>query len=345
MVAPAALAAPQLSPVATLSPPDAGDFTSTPVAASDDGSAVVLGAPFKRRAYVFTTAPYASPPVTLNAPKGSGAFGTFVVMSGDGSTVAVGSASTKVGVYRRSDAAAAFKRVAVLSVSRGTNGAGGLGISQNGRKIFALGNSFDVFAARGAGYVRKARLPAGRSTMLAVSADGATAALSDGFDVKILRRPAGKGWRKARRQATLSREQHTSLALDLRATTLIVGKGNTGSGQKGSVDVFTRTGTRWRTGQDKTATLTPEKLIVTSGGVADGVGASVAITPDGSEVIAGSAISPRALVFKRPAAGWQDAHEDFEAIIPGEDGPSEVDGSLATGVFATDRFGRGYVFR
>jgi hypothetical protein len=87
------------------------------------------------------------------------------------------------------------------------------------------------------------------------------------------------------------------------------------------------------------------RVIINAGGVADGVGNSVSITPDGSEVIAGSSISPRALVFKRPAGGWQNAHEDAGANIPGEDGPWAVAGSLATGVFVTDRSGQAHVFR
>lgn len=156
-----------------------------------------------------------------------------------------------------------------------------------------LGNTLDVIARRGsARYARTAKLPTGDATSLDASADGATVALSDGFDVDMrvgASAPAGGAERRA-------------------ALGVVTGMGNTGSGQRGSVDVFTRMGKRWRTKQAATATLEPERVIVNSAGVADGVGASVSISPNGSEVIAGAAITPRVLVFRRPYGGWRDAN-------------------------------------
>jgi hypothetical protein len=337
--APAALAAPHLSRTATLTAP--GRPGDTPLAASVDGSTVVLGG--SNRAYVFSGAPSASPSVT---PLARG-FASFVAISGDGSTVAVGSGSKRVAVYRRVDPAHAFERVATL-LTAGRDPVLALAISYHGGRIFVLSKSVEVFFRGSSGYKRAARLRVkGSPHSLVAANDGTTLALSNGSDVTVLQRPAGGKWARATRRKVVNGDQHTSVALDGHGTTLAVGKGkgDAQSGLPGSVDVFTRTGNSWRTGQPATATLTPEHYVVSAGDVPDGVGHSVSLNPDGSEIVAGAAIVPRALVFQRSVSGWVDGHEVAQADIPGKKGPWQVAGSLGTGVIVSDRASHAHIFR
>src|SRR5205085_5623855 len=94
---------------------------------------------------------------------------------------------------------------------------------------------------------------------------------------------------------------------------------------RGLVYVFTKQGASWTTAT-QTATLD-----ASDGAVNDGLGNSVAISADGSKVVAGAPHKPSgsgaAYVFTRPGGGWSGATEQTAKLTASDGAANDLLGA------------------
>lgn len=288
----------------TASDPDSSvdDFLGRSIATSSDGSVVVAGSPNaggKGAAYVFVRPPSgwsdAHEVAKLTASDGHDYdhFGDSVAVSGDGSTVVVGAGEAPannpvegpgaVYVFTSHDGWASFSQTAELKASDGANYDGlgvSVGVSSNGATVVAGAPSADGQA--GAAYVFTTTNGWLSHSQAKLTAPGG--ASGDIFGV--------------------------SVAIDSNGASVAVGAPGTKVGsnaEQGAAYVFLPTNGSWVNNSN------PWKLTTTtSGGAAvDEAGISIAMSGDGTKVIAGAPFADghigAAYVWVKPSiGGWQN---------------------------------------
>jgi hypothetical protein len=319
---------------ATLSAADGGayDYLGSSVAVSNDGSTIVAGAPHSEpshsgvgAAYVFVrpTTGWAERTSTAELTALSGGlhdwFGSSIAISGDGSTVAVGSPQATIEGREGQGAAYVFERPV-----------GGWGSDTQPQHEAAKLTASDGAESDGLGGDN-------RGNAIAVSSDGSTVAAGAATAtasgcpgscvfgpgaVYVFLRPA-LGWASGTpheaAKLTASDGQGggpgggdrfgDAVAISGDGSTIVAGAWlavvNSNS-QQGAVYVFVKPGGGW-TGQHQTAKLTAQ-----DGSGQDKLGRSVAVSSDGSTVVAGAysatvganAAQGKVYVFTRPGGGW-----------------------------------------
>jgi hypothetical protein len=334
---------------ATLSAVNGGayDYLGSSVAVSNDGSTIVAGAPHNSSshsgsgaAYVFVRPPtgWAERTSTAELTALSGGpewFGSSIAISGDGSTVAVGSPQATIEGREGQGAAYVFVKpgggwgsdtqpqhqTAKLTASDGaaSDGLGG----DNGGNAIAVSSDGSTVAA-------------GAAT---ATASGCPSCVFGPGAVYVFVRP-GPGWASGTPQHEAARltasDGHgddrfgDAVAISSDGSTIVAGAWQAavnGNSQQGSVYVFVKPGGGW-TSQHETA-----KLTALDGHGQDRLGRSVAVSSDGSTILAGAyfaavasnAAQGKIYVFARPAGGWTT-------------GTAEVELTAADGV-ASDQLG------
>jgi trimeric autotransporter adhesin len=319
----------------TLSAADGGayDYLGSSVAVSSDGSTIVAGAPHSDpshpgsgAAYVFVRPPTGwaeqSSTAKLTASSGGADWsGSSIAVSGDGSTVAVGSPLATVAGREGQGAAYVFERpgggwgsdtqpqhqTAKLTASDGAanDGLGG----DNGGSAIAVSSDGSTVAA-------------GAATATASGCPGEC--LFGPGAVYVFVKPVsgwGSGEQPQHETARLTASDGhgggpgggdrfgDAVAISSDGSTIVAGAllaAVNSNSQQGSVYVFVKPGGGW-TGQHETAKLTAQ-----DGHGQDKLGRSVAVSSDGSTVVAGAyfatvganAAQGKIYVFARPAGGW-----------------------------------------
>jgi hypothetical protein len=315
---------------ATLSAVNGGayDYLGSSVAVSNDGSTIVAGAPHSNpshtgagAAYVFVRPPtgWAERPSTAELTASSGGAdwtGSSIAISGDGSTVAVGSPQAKIEGREAQGAAYVFARPG-----------GGWGSDTQPQQEAAKLTTSDGAANDGLGGDN-------RGNAIAVSSDGSTvaagAATATGSGcpgacgpgaVYVFLRPAlgwGSGTPPHQEAAKLTASDGQgndrfgdAVTISGDGSTVVAGAWSAvvnSNSQQGSVYVFVKPVGGWTgTSQHETAKLTAQ-----DGNGQDKLGRSVAISSDGSTIlagayfatVAGNAAQGKLYLFARPAGGW-----------------------------------------
>jgi hypothetical protein len=333
----------------------AQDTLGYSVAVSSDGSTVVAGAPYATAAanatgpgavYVFIRPAggwkNATETAKLNAPdQGPGPyFGLSVGVSGDGSTVAVGSQFTVVDGSKEGAAyvfvrpAGGWTRVPPVAKLQGSD--------EGGQDLFghAVALSRD-------------------GSTIAVGADGAVVPGSQSLGAVYVFLRSGSGWASGTETARLTLGA-AAAPVDFAYAVGVSGDGSTviASANRfsdqpgpGAVYVFPRPGGGW-------INATPAAELTASDG-AQGVslGDSIALTADGSTILAGTdgVFGTGLYEFVEPAGGWASATETIEipaadgglfgsAVAVSDDGSTLVAGALGALVSGNFDQGAAYVF-
>lgn len=335
-----------------------GEVLGSAVAVSGDGSTIVAGAPggagdpsdpgavyvFSRPAGGWATGTQIA---TLTASDGVAGdnLGHSVAISADGSTIVAGAPKANLStgavyVFTRSGSAwATSQDTAELTNASGNPGdrlGSSVAVSSNGLTVVA-GAPF-VNADFGAGYVFTGPTSGPWSSETTPAATLTTADLGGDPD------PGNDlGW---------------SSAISADGSTIVLGaSGNTANGfagGQGSAYVYIGSGTNWSQ---------KAKLTASDGGVHDLLGTAVAISSNGSAVIAGteSTVNPGAVyVFVKPTApsGWTDATQNAKltasdgaaadylgaALAISSDGSTIVAGAPNAKVSGNTNRGAAYVF-
>jgi hypothetical protein len=332
---------------ATLFAADGGeyDYLGSSVAVSSDGSTIVAGAPHSNpshpgsgAAYVFVRPPtgWAERTSTAKLTASSGGAdwtGSSIAISGDGSTVAVGSPQATIEGREAQGAAYVFGRpgggwgsdtqpqhqTATLTASDGaaSDGLGG----DNGGNAIAVSSDGSTVAA-------------GAAT---ATASGCSPCVFGPGAVYVFLRPAlgwGSGTQPQHQAAKLTASDGhgedrfgDAVAISSDGSTIVAGAWQAAvnsNSQQGSVYVFVKPGGGW-TGQHETAKLTAQ-----DGHGQDKLGRSVAVSSDGSTVVAGAyfatvganAAQGKVYVFARPAGGWTTGTAQGE-LTAAEGAPSD----------------------
>jgi hypothetical protein len=334
----------------------AQDTLGYSVAVSSDGSTVVAGAPYATSTanatgpgavYLFTRPAggwkNATETAKLNAPdQGPGPyFGLSVGVSGDGSTVAVGSQYTVVDGSKEGAAyvfvrpAGGWTSVAPAAKLQGSD--------EGGQDLFghAVALSRD-------------------GSTIAVGADGAVVPGSQSLGaVFVFLRPAS-GWASGTQTAKLTLGA-AAAPVDFAFAVAVSGDGaaviasaNGSSGDQpgpGAVYVFPRPGGGWTN-----ATPTAE-LTASDGAPGFLLGESIAISADGSTILAGAAgaAGGAAYEFIERAGGWASGTETVKlptvdgglfgwSVAVSDDGSTLVTGALGDTISGNFNQGAAYVF-
>ncbi len=318
------------SETATLSAVNGGawDYLGSSVAVSNDGSTIVAGAPHNNpshsgsgAAYVFVRPPtgWAERTSTAELTALSGGpewFGSSIAISGDGSTVAVGSPQATIEGREGQGAAYVFVKPG-----------GGWGSDTQPQHQTAKLTASDGAASDDLGGDNGGNAIAVSSDGSTVAAGAATATASGcpgecvfgPGAVYVFLRP-GPGWgsgTQPQHQAAklTASDGHgedrfgDAVAISSDGSTIVAGAWQAvvnSNSQQGSVYVFVKPGGGW-TSQHETA-----KLTALDGHGQDKLGRSVAISSDGSTIVAGAyfatvasnAAQGKIYVFARPAGGW-----------------------------------------
>ncbi len=335
------------------------------IGVSNDGSTVVVGAPYatvaghsgQGAAYVFARpgAAWASEQETAKLTASDGAEGDdlgFVAVSGDGATVVAGSADATV--LGESSRGAMY-----VFVRPGTAWASGV---QTVKLIAFDGAKDDEFGGN-----------------VAISADGATiAAGASGATISLRRaqgaayvfaEPAG-GWAAGAQAVAKLTATDGDIDSGLGFTTAISGDGSTvvagangatisGHVNQGAVYVFVKPGAGWAS-----ATQTA-KLTESDGAAHDEFGDPVVVSGDGSTIVGGAGNATisghvaqgAAYVFVRPGAGWVNgteaaklaasdgaAGDELGSVAVSSDGATVAVGSVIATVAGNLEQGAAYVY-
>jgi hypothetical protein len=316
---------------ATLSAVNGGayDYLGFSVAVSNDGSTIVAGAPHNEpshsgsgAAYVFVRPPtgWAERTSTAELTASSGGpdwFGSSIAISGDGSTVAVGSPQATIEGHEGQGAAYVFERpgswgsgiqpqheAAKLTASDGaaSDGLGG----DNGGNAIAVSSDGSTVAA-GAATATASGCPGecvfgpGAVYVFVKPALGWGSGIQPQHEAAKLTASDGQGEDRFGDAVTISGDGSTVVAGAWKAAV------NSNSAQ-GAVYVFVKPVGGW-TGVSQYET---GKLIAQDGQGNDRLGRSVAISSDGSTILAGAyfatvasnAAQGKVYLFARPAGGW-----------------------------------------
>jgi trimeric autotransporter adhesin len=312
----------------TLSASDgaAYDYLGSSVAVSRDGSTIVAGAPQSNPSHAGSGAAYVFLRPTSGWAEGTSAakltassggadwFGSSIAVSGDGSTVAVGAPLATVAGHEGQGAAYVFARpgggwgsdiqpqheAGKLTASDGAAN-DGLGGDNGGNAIAVSGDGSTV--AAGAATATTSGCPGS-----CVFGPGA---------VYVFARPA-LGWGGGTQTAKLTASDGhgddrfgDAVAISSDGSTIVAGAWRAAVNSKsvqGAVYVFVKPGGGWAgTSQHETGKLTAQ-----DGQADERLGRSVAISSDGSTVLAGSyfatvaanAAQGKLYVFERPTGGW-----------------------------------------
>ncbi len=333
----------------------AQDTLGYSVAVSSDGSTVVAGAIFATEvanvngpgaAYVFTRPPGGWKDTTETAKlvaADQGRFDNFgisVGVSGDGSTVAVGAQHTIVGgsklgaVYVYVRPASGWTNVAAAARLQGSDEGGE---DQLGHAV-ALSRDGSTIAA---------------------GADGAVVAGSESLGAVYVFLRTGSGWASGTETAKLTLGTAAG-AVDFGYAVAVSGDGasviasaNSFGDQPGpgAVYVFSRPGGGWSNA------VPAAKLTASDGAPGASLGDSIAVTADGSAILAGTSgvTSAGAYEFVEPAGGWASATETVKippadgglfgsAVAVSDDGSTLVAGALGAIVSGDFDQGAAYVF-
>ena len=338
----------------TASDGTAQDTLGYSVAVSSDGSTVVAGAPYATSTatapgpgavYVFVRPTggwkNATETAKLTAPdRGPGtSFGLSVGVSGDGSTVAVGSQFTVVD--GKDGAAYVFVRPA----------GGWTSVAPAARLQGSDEGSQDLFG-------HAVALSRDGST-IAVGADGAVVPGNQSLGaVYVFLRP-GSGWASGTEAAKLTLGA-VATPVDFAYAVAVSGDGGvviasannfTDQSGPGAVYVFPRPGAGW------TNATPAAELTASDGAPGVSLGDSIAITADGSTILAGTdgVFLTGLYEFVEPAGGWASATETVEipaadgglfgsAVAVSDDGSTLVAGALGAIVSGNFDQGAAYVF-
>jgi hypothetical protein len=333
----------------------AQDTLGYSVAVSSDGSTVVAGAPYATSVgnafgpgavYVFIRPAggwkNATETAKLTASdQGRGPyFGLSVGVSGDGSTVAVGSQFTVIdgskdgAVYVFVRPAGGWTSVAPAAKLQGSDE-----------------GSQDLFG-------HAVALSRDGST-IAVGADGAVIAGSEGLGAVYVFLRSGSGWASGVETAKLTLGAPAG-AVDFAYAVAVSGDGGvviasansfTDQPGPGAVYVFPRPGGGW------TNATPAAELTASDGARGVSLGDSIAVTADGSTILAGTdgVFGTGLYEFVEPAGGWASATETIEipaadsglfgsAVAVSDDGSTLVAGALGAIVSGNFDQGAAYVF-
>ena len=310
------------------------DELGTSVAVSADGSTVVAGAPLAKvggnaqqgAAYVFVrpAGGWSSGTEIAKLTASDGAandeFGNAVGVSADGSTVVAGALLADPGGIDRGGAAYVFVRPA-----------GGWATTTENAKLTAS----DVAPGQDFGFA------------VGVSADGSTVFAVDGHAtggiaaqpvVYVFVRPPA-GWSSRTETARLTASDGASgslavLALSADGSTIVLSAPYTpvgGNLYQGALYMFVKPAGGWAT-----ATETA-KLTASDGTTFDTLGSSVAISGDGSTVLAGApeaavgshVVQGAVYVFTRPAVGWSSGTQTAKLTASDGAAGDHLGGSVA----------------
>jgi hypothetical protein len=315
---------------ATLSAANGGawDYLGASVAVSNDGSTIVAGAPHNASshsgsgaAYVFVRPPtgWAERTSTAELTASSGGAdwtGSSIAISGDGSTVAVGSPQATIEGHEGQGAAYVFARpgggwgsgeqpqhqTAKLTASDGAaddglggdNGGNAIAVSSDGSTVAA-----GAATATASGCPGECLFGPGAVYVFAEPALGWGSGTQPQHEAAKLTASDGHGDDRFGDAVAMSGDGSTVVAGAWRAAI-------TPNSVQGAVYVFVKPGGGW-TGQHETAKLTAQ-----DGQGNDRLGRSVAVSSDGSTVVAGAyfatvagnAAQGKVYVFARPAGGW-----------------------------------------
>jgi len=316
----------------TLSAADGGayDYLGSSVAVSSDGSTIVAGAPQSNpshpgsgAAYVFVRPPtgWAEGPSTAKLTASSGGadwFASSIALSGDGLTVAVGAPLATVTGHEGQGAAYVFERpgggwgsgtqpqheAAKLNASEGA-AADGLGGDNGGNAIAVSGDGSTVAAgaatATASGCPGECVFGPGAVYVFVRPALGWGSGAQPQHEAAKLTASDGQGNDRFGDALTISGDGSTVVAGAWRAAV-------NSSGVQGAVYVFVKPAGGWTgTSQHETAKLTAQ-----DGHGDDRLGRSVAISSDGSTILAGAyfatvasnAAQGKVYLFARPTGGW-----------------------------------------
>ncbi len=330
-------------------------FVGASVAINSNGSVIVAGAPANAAspatpgaAYVFLEPANGWPAgqtinetakLTASNQQAGNEFGGSVAISADGNTIAANAPTETVNsnsnqgalyVFVKNGAWASATETAKLTASDGTensNLAGGVSVNSNGTTIVAGTAPFDS-TIEGAAYV--------------------------------FVKPASGSWANGNESAKLTSSDHagqvTGVAITADGGTILAGfpgANDSNSVQGGAAYVFVEPGTGWAS-----ATETA-KLTASDAQANDYLGYSVAISPNGSTVVAGAPqlntnlFPGAAYVFSKPAGGWTTGTQT--AKLTASDGAANdefgfsvaaaSDGSAIVGAPFNDSYaGAAYVF-
>jgi hypothetical protein len=305
------------------------DGLGSSVAISSDGSKVVAGAPhslsgsgsayvFARPAGGWSGATEQLATLTASDAAANDLLGSSIAVSGDGSTVAAGAPEAAIGANEGQGAAYVFAQpgggwgsgaqpqhqTAKLTASNGAaqDGLGG----DNGGNAIAVSSDGSTVAAGAA---------TATTTTQCFPPDPCTFLFGPGA-VYVFARPGG-GWSTETETARLTASDGhgndrfgDAVAMSGDGSTIVAGAqlavGSTGNSQQGAVYVFSRPGGAWSTGTETA------KLTAHDGHGTDKLGRSVAISSDGSTIVAGAyfatvasnASQGKVYLFTRPAGGW-----------------------------------------
>jgi hypothetical protein len=319
-----------------------GDDFGRSVAASSDGSTLVIGAPgysggtSQGAVYVFTWSgtawtQQASSPLTASGGSSLDLFGTSVAVSGDGSTLVIGAYNKNVGNNTNQGAAYVFTW-------------SGSSWSQAPALTASGGASDDFF-----GY------------SVAVSGDGKT--LLIGAFRNSLQGAAyvftwsGSSWSQApaltASDGASGDEFGYSVAMSSDGSILVIGAFNKNSSQ-GAAYVFTKSGSSWSQTQELTAS---------DGAASDDFGYRVAESGDGSTVVIGAfnknigstTSQGAAYVFGKSGSSWSQtrritatdgtAYDYFgTSVAASSDGSTLVIGANSKNIGSNSKQGAAYVF-
>jgi hypothetical protein len=330
-----------------------GDKLGSSVAISGDGSAVVAGAPGRSSgvgaAYVFVrpgggwSNQNEAAELTASDAAANDALGSSIALSSDGSTITAGAPLAMVGADSGQGAAYVFVKpgggwgsdtqpqhqAAKLTASDGAadDGLGG----DNGGSALTISSDGSTVAA-------------GAAT---APASGCPAACTFGpGTVYVFVRPVG-GWGSGTQPQNETAELTASdghgddrfgdaLAITTSGSTIVAGAWQAavnGNSQQGAVYVFVKPAGGWTGAQHETGKLTAQ-----DGHGQDKLGRAVAISSDGSTIVAGAyfatvganAAQGKIYVFTRPGAAWTTGTAQGE-LTAADGGPGDELGfSVAT---------------
>ncbi len=266
------------------------DALGSSVAVSSDGATVVAGAPGvnsdQGAVYVFTKSSPAwsqSPRLTASDGASNDQLGYSVAISSDGARVVAGAPYASVGSNAEQGAAYVF-----------SNSASGWAPA---KKLTASGGAADdLLGLSVAMSADGSTVVAGAPSVGSAAGPGAVYVFTD----------SSSGWAQDKLTASdgVNNDQlGRSVAISSDGSTLVAGAPSTASGP-GAAYVFTNSSLAWT----QTA-----KLTASTGANGDQLGHSVAVSSDGSTVVAGApgnaSNQGAAYVFTKPNGPWTDGHE------------------------------------
>jgi len=343
----------------------ANDFFGRPVAVSSDGTTIVIGASQPPNppspsngagaAYVFvmpaggwgTTSSFTAKLTASDGVSGD-QFGYSVGVSADGSAIVAGAPYAQIGSNSYQGAAYVFVKP----------GGGWATTSTFTAKLTASDGGGDDYLGWSVGFSRDgSTIVAGAPQYADIGGAGPGAAF-------VFLRPGG-GWANSNETAKLTASDGAypdslgfSIAVSSDGSTIVAGARLAGTHEQGAAYGFVKPGSGWASAtypQNETA-----KLTASDGATADFLGESVAVSGDGSTIVAGacdaSGGSGKLYVFVMPGGGWGSSTQTAElttlqdswvlgySVGMSSDGNTIVGGAPDTNIGSNINQGAAYVF-